>query len=137
MLSQKENRVMSGDQNQSSLPDRGADGLVPPDLPGISLTSTAFSRGPFSAVYRGKDRVHGYDVIVKVLQTAADPVAADRFRREAAVMAKLRHPNIVALYQFVDGKPSALVMEYVPGQNLAALMASKKQLPVDRAVQII
>ena len=128
---------MPGDQNQSSLPDRDADGLAPPDLPGISLTPTALSRGPFSAIYRGRDRVHGYDVIVKVLQTGGDPVAADRFRREAAVMAKLRHPNIVALYQFRDGNPSALVMEYVPGQTLGALMASKKQLSVDRAVQII
>ena len=128
---------MPGDQNQSSLPDRDADGLAPPDLPGISVTPAALSRGPFSAVYRGRDRVRGYNVIVKVLQTGGDPVAADRFRREAAVMAKLRHPNIVALYQFHDGSPAALVMEYVPGQTLDALMAAKKQLPVGRAVQII
>ncbi len=128
---------MPGDQNQPSPPDRDADGLAPPDLPGISLTPTALSRRPFSAVYRGRDKAHGYDVIVKVLQTGGDPVAVDRFRREAAVMAKLRHPNIVALYQFVDGSPAALVMEYVPGQTLDALMAAKKQLSVARAVQII
>ena len=127
----------NGDQNQSSLPDRDVDGLAPPDLPGISLTPAALSRGPFSAVYRGKDQVHGYDVVVKVLQTGGDPVAADRFRREAAVMARLRHPNIVALYQFHDGNPSALVMEYVPGQTLDALIAAKGPLAPGRAAQII
>jgi len=125
----------NGDQNTP--PDRNADALAPPNLPGISITGAALSRGPFSAVYRGWDQVHRYDVIVKVLQTTGDPVAADRFRREAAIMAKLRHPNIVALYQFHDGSPSALVMEYVPGQTLDALIAAKGSLSTDRAALII
>ena len=53
----------------------------------------------------------------------------ERFRREAAVMGRLRHPNIVALYRFYDGNPAALVMEYVPGQTLAALVAADGWLP--------
>jgi len=125
----------NGDQNTQ--PDRNADALAPPNLPGISVTGAALSRGPLSAVYRGWDQVHRCDVIVKVLQTTGDPVAADRFRREAAIMAKLRHPNIVALYQFHDGSPSALVMEYVPGQTLDALIAAKGSLSMDRAALII
>ncbi len=130
--------MRNGDQNtQPDEAGRDAAALTPPELPGISLTTPALSRGPYSAVYRGWDRTHRHDVIVKVLQTGGDPVAADRFRREASVMAKLRHPNIVALYSFHDGDPSALIMEYVPGQTLDALIAADGPLPAARAVQII
>ena len=114
-----------------------SDPLAPPDLPGISLTTPALSRGPYSAVYRGWDRTQRQDVIVKVLQTNGDPVAADRFRREASVMAKLRHPNIVALYSFFDGNPSALVMEYVAGQTLGDLIGAHGPLTADRAAEIM
>ncbi len=66
-----------------------------------------------------------------------DPVARDRFRREAAVMGRLRHPNIVALYRFYDGNPAALVMEYVPGPTLAALVSADGWLPPARAAAVI
>lgn len=90
-----------------------------PALPGIVLTPSPLHRGPFAAVYRGWDWVHRCDVIVKVQRATGDAVAAERFRREAAVMKRLRHPNIVALYQFHDNDPAALVLEYVPGRTLA------------------
>lgn len=91
----------------------------PPDLPDITLTPTPIHRGPVSAVYRGWDRVNRRDVIAKVQRVTGDTVAAERFRREAAVMERLRHPHLVTLYQFIDGNPAALVMEYVPGRTLA------------------
>ena len=130
---------MQNDPDKKPLPQTSgeADPLAPPELPGISITATPLSRGPLSAVYRGWDRVHHCDVIVKVLQTNGDPVAADRFRREAAIMAQLRHPNIVALYQFHDGNPSALVMEYVPGKTLDALIGAEGWLEPGQAAQII
>ena len=114
-----------------------ADPIALPDLPGITLTPVPLSRGPQSAVYRGWDRVHRCDVIVKVLRRTGDPVIAERFRREAAVMARLRHPNIVTLYQFHDGDPSALVMEYVPGRTLADLVEVDGRLAPAQVAQII
>lgn len=108
--------------SQSSPAPAGAGGgqdAPPPDLPGITLTPTPIHRGPVSAVYRGWDRVNHRDVIVKVQRATGDTVAAERFRREAAVMERLRHPHLVTLYQFIDGDPAALVMEYVPGRTLA------------------
>ena len=71
-----------------------------------------------------------------------DPVAVSRFEREAAVMLRLRHPSVVALYAYHPGDPqksdpAALVMEYVPGQTLAALVAADGRLPVARAVQLV
>lgn len=97
----------------------GGTDAPPPDLPDITLTPTPIHRGPVSAVYRGWDRVNRRDVIAKVQRATGDTVAAERFRREAAVMERLRHPHLVTLYQFIDGDPAALVMEYVPGRTLA------------------
>ena len=95
------------------------------------------SRGPFAAIYRGWDRAHRCDVIIKVQRATGDPITAERFRREAAVMKRLRHPNIVALYQFHDGDPAALVMEYVPGRTLAALVEADGWLTPLRAARVI
>ena len=66
-----------------------------------------------------------------------DPIAAERFRREAAVMRRLRHPNIVALYQFHDGDPAALVLEYVPGRTLADLVEADGGLTPARVAQVM
>ena len=93
--------------------------LAPPDLPGIALSPTPLCHNSLNAVYRGWDHMHRCEVAVKVQWATADTVAMDRFRREAAVMAQLRHPSIVSLYRFHEGNPAALVMEYVSGQTLA------------------
>ncbi len=76
-------------------------------------------------------------MIVKVQRATGDPIAAERFRREAAVMKRLRHPNIVALYRFQDGDPAALVLEYVPGRTLAELVDADGWLTPDRAARVI
>ena len=114
-----------------------ADPGGPPEIPDVTLNPRPLHRGPFAAIYRGWDRVHRCDVIAKVQRATGDSVAMERFRREAAVMARLRHPNVVALYRFYEGDPAALVLEYVPGQNLAALVARDGWLPVARAAGII
>ncbi|MDQ2798769.1 MAG: serine/threonine protein kinase [Armatimonadota bacterium] len=106
-------------------------------LPGITLAAAPLSRGPRTAIYRGWDSVHRCEVIVKVQTVTGDQVAADRFRREAEVMQRVRHPNIVALYQFHDNNPSALVMEYVPGRTLEELVAQDGQLDTARAASLI
>ena len=111
--------------------------LGPPDLPDLTLSPTPLSRSPLSAVYLGWDRVHRCDVIVKVQRGTNDPVAMERFRREAAVMARLRHPSIVSLYRFYEGDPASLVMEYVRGQTLAALVKADGWLPTARVAAII
>ena len=117
-------------------------GAALPDLPGIRLsgirlTLPPLSRSPVGTVYKGWDSVHRCAVVVKMQRGAADTVAADRFRREAAVMARLRHPNIVALYRFYEGDPSALVMEYVPGRTLAELVEAGGPLAPARVAGII
>lgn len=115
---------------------------IVPVLPGITLHRPALSRGPLSVLYRGWDKTHHCEVIAKVQRATEDAVTQSRFGREAAVMVQLRHPSIVSLYAFHPGDPSkndpaALVMEYVPGQTLAALISGGGFLSPARATQII
>jgi len=133
MQDNRQNQRQNGEQSAER--DAGAD--APPALPGISLDPQPISRGPSGAVYKGWDRVHRCAVVVKTQRGPRDRVTADRFRREAAVMARLRHPNIVALYRFENGEPSALVMEFVPGRTLAELVAADGPLAPARAAGIV
>jgi eukaryotic-like serine/threonine-protein kinase len=80
-------------------------------------------RGGMAVVWLGHDEVLDRPVAVKVLSDtiASDPGFLARFRREARVAAGLSHPNLVGVYDFSDeGARPYLVMQFVPGENLAA-----------------
>jgi hypothetical protein len=72
------------------------------------------------SVYLAEDRKLDRQVAVKVLRAPDDPGLLERFRREAEVMARIEHPNLVRLLDYeVDGPFPLLVMEFVPGRDLA------------------
>src|SRR5436189_5002248 len=63
---------------------------------------------------------------VKVMQAMSpDPTTVARFRHEAQAIAKLRHPNIVDVYDFGEfqGTPY-MIVEYIPGGSLSNRMSS-------------
>ncbi|QJW96294.1 serine/threonine-protein kinase [Frigoriglobus tundricola] len=76
-------------------------------------------------------------VALKVLDPRAfenDPVARERFLREARAAGTLDHPNIVRVYDLCqDGKILFLVMEYVEGLSLQALVSHNGPLDVAAA----
>lgn len=120
----------------------GSGGEPAPLLPEITLRRPPLSRGPLSTLYRGWDRTHRREVVVKVQRATEDPVVLSRFGREAAVMQRLRHPSIVSLYLYHPGDPAkndpaALVMEYVPGPTLAVLVSEGGFLSPARAAKIV
>jgi|GEM_PF-6151107 len=62
-----------------------------------------------------------------------------RFQREAEVTSRLRHPNIVTVFDFdrlPDGRPF-LVMELLNGVDLGSLLAAGRPLPAERVVNIV
>ena len=64
-------------------------------------------------------------VALKILpqSMAADPAFAERFAREGRMLARLNHPNIVAIYDFGQaGGFFYLLMEFVDGVNLRQAM---------------
>ena len=80
------------------------------------------ARGGVAEVYLGTHTTLQRPVAVKILrnQYEDDPDLLERFQREARVVAKLRHPNIVQVFDFdtIDNHPY-LVMEYVAGPSLS------------------
>jgi serine/threonine protein kinase len=87
--------------------------------------------GGMSAVYLAHDPQRGRDVAIKVLprEMADRPGAVERFRAEAVHAARLRHENIVTLYDFGEHQGVYfLVLEYVDGTDLLAYITRKKRL---------
>lgn len=78
-------------------------------------------------------------VAVKWLKTnlAADPVVTERFRREAIAVARLTHPNIVAIHDvFVHEGRQAVVMQLVDGKSLRQLLDSQRRLGPELTIHI-
>ncbi len=82
----------------------------------------ALAQGGMAEVYLGTHLTLDRAVAVKVMHNyiEADPDLQSRFEREAKVVAALRHPNIVQIFDFdtADGHPY-IVMEYLKGPTLA------------------
>jgi eukaryotic-like serine/threonine-protein kinase len=77
--------------------------------------------GGMGEVYRGVHAKLGRVAAIKLLTSAArrEPGFVDRFFNEARIQASLQHPNIAALYDFMDvGGQPCIIMEYVDGVTL-------------------
>jgi eukaryotic-like serine/threonine-protein kinase len=68
---------------------------------------------------------------------ASDPVVAERFRREAIAVARLNHPNIVAVHDvFEHAGRQAVVMQLVDGKSLRQLLDTQKRLGPELTIHI-
>ena len=101
------------------------------------------AQGGMAEVWLGTDLSLTRQVAIKLLKPAlaADPVVAERFRREAIAVAQLSHPNIVAVYDAVDDtiggeKRQAVVMQLVNGKSLRQLLDEQKRLSPDLTMHI-
>jgi len=96
--------------------------------------------GGFGRVYRGRDLGLERDVAMKVLHPSltTDPSVMERFRREAQLAARLRHPSIVSIYDIRSRAGLQwYTMELVPGSNLAQLVHKQGPLSVDQTVRVV
>jgi len=86
-------------------------------------------RGGMGAVYKARQPRLDRFVALKILapEKQSDPQFAERFEREARVLARLSHPNIVSIFDFgeVQGR-YYLLMEYVDGLTLRQVMQAGK-----------
>lgn len=102
------------------------------------------ARGGMAEVYLGSHLNLERPVAVKLLHSyiEEEPILLERFHREARVVAGLRHPNIVQIFDFdtIDGHPY-IVMEYLRGPTLAAylryLHQRKKRIPPDQVARLL
>jgi serine/threonine-protein kinase len=98
-------------------------------------------RGGMGSVFLARHRTAGHDVAIKVISSKyiADADALSRFEREARLMARIRHPNIVHQYELrrLHGGHVALVMQYVRGESLITILRRRGKLRFDECVQIL
>jgi eukaryotic-like serine/threonine-protein kinase len=101
------------------------------------------AQGGMAEVWLATDLALTRQVAVKLLKPtlAADPVVAERFRREAIAVAQLSHPNIVAVYDAIedtsgDSRRLAVVMQLVNGKSLRQLLDEQRRLSPDLTIHI-
>ncbi len=113
----------------------------PPPVPPLDAIAAAFpqleieglvGRGGMGAVYKARQPRLNRFVALKILpeKLASQPAFAARFAREGQLLARLAHPNIVAVHDF--GQASGffyLIMEYVDGVNLRQALQAGRFTP--------
>jgi predicted Ser/Thr protein kinase len=113
-------------------------------LPGVVIAGRyriagLLGRGGMGEVYRATDLTLGQAVALKFLPETAssDDRALARFYNEVRMARQVTHPNVCRVYDIgqVDGQ-HYISMEYVDGENLAALMRRIGRLPADKAAEI-
>ena len=96
--------------------------------------------GGMAVVYRARDARLERDVAVKVLHPhlAKDAESRARFEREARAAARLRHPNIVEVYEFSapDEPQSYMVTELIEGPTLRRFVERHPDVPAEVAALI-
>ncbi|HEX6074417.1 MAG TPA: Stk1 family PASTA domain-containing Ser/Thr kinase [Micromonosporaceae bacterium] len=116
-----------------------ADPLLGALLEGRYRIRGRIARGGMATVYQAVDERLERAVAVKVIRPvhAGDSHFLRRFDREAKTIARLSHPNVVAVYDTGDhqGLPY-LVMEYVPGHTLRDELARRGRLPVSEVLAV-
>lgn len=97
-------------------------------------------RGGMGVVYRAHQRSLDRRVALKLitLELSRDPAFRQRFERESRVAASIDHPHVVPLYEAgeEDGE-LFLIMRYVEGTDLGAVIAEEERLDPPRAARIL
>ncbi|MCH8962656.1 MAG: serine/threonine protein kinase, partial [Bacteroidetes bacterium] len=95
--------------------------------------------GGMGAVYKARQKYVGRLVAFKVLPPALrnDTEALQRFEREAAALGRLKHPNVVGVFDAgVEGGFPYLAMEFVEGKNLRQVLQERGRLSVEAVVRL-
>ncbi|HEX8291912.1 MAG TPA: protein kinase, partial [Pyrinomonadaceae bacterium] len=95
--------------------------------------------GGMGEVFRGVDMMLEREVAIKFLrpELASQAQVVERFRSEAVTLAKLNHPNIATLYNFMrQGDSFIMVLEFVRGVTLDHVIQQRGAIPVDSAIPI-
>ena len=121
-------------------PQAPAPGLIGTTLDGVYAIKRLIAEGGMSAVYEAVQVRLNQRVAVKVMarELASNPEALARFRREAEIASRLRHPHLVTVMDFgtaPDGQPY-LVMEHLEGIDLDQRIRKVGSLPLDAVVNI-
>src|SRR5215831_1589517 len=117
-----------------------ADALIGRVLDRRYHVRSRIAHGGMATVYLANDTRLDRQVALKVMhaELARDADFVSRFIGEAKSVARLSHPNIVAVFdQGSDGQYLYLAMEYVPGRTLRAVLRERGLLPWGEALEVM
>ena len=98
------------------------------------------NRGALGTLFKAQDQVLRRDVALKVVSDEFELTAElrDRFFREAQACAKLRHPNIITLYDLAEAEGRLfIVMELLQGEALHHVIAERQVLPLEQQLSLM
>jgi serine/threonine-protein kinase len=104
------------------------------------LIRNELGRGAMGIVYCAQDRILGRNVALKKLTSdlREDKDLIRRFKQEAKALARLSHPHIVQVYDFVqDGDQAWIAMELIEGKTIADYLHDKGVMPISETVQLV
>jgi serine/threonine-protein kinase len=96
--------------------------------------------GGMGVIYRATELRLGRPVALKLISAdgASDPALRERFEREARLTASIDHPNVIPVYGAGEEDGHLyLVMRYVPGTDLHALLRREGRIEPRRAAAIV
>lgn len=96
--------------------------------------------GGMGSVYLATDNLLGRKVAIKNLKghLSGDTSFRERFISEARILARLSHPNIALLYNYIQkGEDSYMIMEFVQGHTIDSLIKTYGALPYQLVVPVI
>jgi serine/threonine protein kinase len=117
----------------------GADAWIGKVIDGRYRVQARVGTGGMGAVYRVEHVRMGKVAAMKVLhrELAKEDQIIKRFRREVEVVSRLNHPNIVQTFDFGSWEGLLyLIMEYVRGDDLGAVVKRDGPLPFGRAIPL-
>ena len=126
---QRFSTVVSSDDLHARLNKISEPGERRPELPGYEITGV-LGRGGMGVVYKARHKQLNRIVAVKMLLSGsmASEDEQERFRSEAEVVAQLRHPNIVQIYDVGEHEGTPFFsLEYVDGGTLAKRIGHNPQ----------
>lgn len=112
---------------------------IGPHLPATFKIVETLGHGDMGIVYRVRDDKAERELAVKVMRPeySVDRHAIRRFKKEAAAISELTHPNIAQVYGFATTEAPYMVMEFVDGVSLREVLDHERCLSVERTVNIV
>ncbi len=123
-----------GERAQTRHREVGAGSVI-----GNYLVERLVARGGFADVFLGRHVVIERWAAIKLLRTSDSPELLFRFVREAQLVNRIAHPNIVDIFEageLADGRPF-LVMEWIDGESLAQYLRRRGPMTPTEALVVM
>lgn len=107
---------------------------------GKYVLNSKIGTGGWGIVYRGVHKILKLSVAVKMMKhdMAMEKAFLETFRKEAEIIARMSHPNIVSVYDIEEAYRTVfIIMEYLDGNSLKEHIKKTGRLPAQRCANIL